>query len=57
MKNIGNTLAVVLITAMVGCFMVAIVAILNNHPMVAKVSGSGGLVLAIGTKALTGGRA
>lgn len=56
MKNVGNTLAAVLITGMVGCFIIAIVAIINNHPMMAKVSGGGGLVLAIGTKAVTGGR-
>jgi hypothetical protein len=38
MKNVGNALAAVLIAGMVGCFVVAIVAIINNHPMVAKVS-------------------
>ncbi|GAB4185574.1 MAG: hypothetical protein Fur006_24150 [Coleofasciculaceae cyanobacterium] len=56
MKNVGNALAIVLITGTVGCFIVAIVAILNNNPMVATVSGTGGVAIAIGTKVATGGK-
>jgi anaerobic glycerol-3-phosphate dehydrogenase len=57
MKNVGNTLAAVLLTGMVGCFIVAIVAILNGYDMVAKVSGGGGLTIAVAAKAVTGGKA
>ncbi len=57
MKDVGKALAIVLITSTVGCFIVAIVAIINNNPMIAKVSGGGGIVIAIGAKAVTGGRA
>ena len=56
MNNIGNTLAAVLLTGMVGCFIVAIIAIKNDTPMVAQVSGGGGLLLGIGTKVATGGK-
>lgn len=56
MKDVGKALAIVLITGTVGCCIVAIVAIVNNNPMVAQVSGGGGLVLAIGAKAATGGK-
>ncbi len=51
-----EALTAVLLTGMIGCFIVAIVAIINDRPMIAKFSGSGGVVIAVGTKVATGGR-
>lgn len=56
MNNVGNALAAVLLTGMVGCFIVAIVAIMHGRGMTAAVSGGGGLTIAILSKAVTGGK-
>lgn len=55
-KNVGNALAVVLVTGMVGCFIVAIVAIVHGRGMAAAVSGGGGLSIVIASKAISGGK-
>jgi hypothetical protein len=56
MEGLKNGVAAVFIVGIVGCVTVCVVSILNNQPVQASMSGSGGLVLSVGARAISGGK-
>jgi hypothetical protein len=57
MEGLKNGVAAVFIVGILGCVTVCIVSIVNNKPVYASMSGGGGLVLSVGTRLVTGGKA